>query len=683
MLADSGIHVLLLQSHLQERISFAGEIICLDDLHAYHKEDSNLGVTVSPTGLAYVIYTSGTTGKPKGTCIEHKNVVRLLFNSQNRFDFKPSDTWTLFHSFCFDFSVWEMYGALLYGGKLVIVPQMTARSPQQFLQLLRDEQVTILNQTPTYFYHLLQEELASREQSLHLRKVIFGGEALNPALLKNWREKYPFIQLINMYGITETTVHVTYKEITETEIEAGKSNIGKPIPTLQTYILNTQQQLQPIGVQGELYVAGEGLARGYLNRSELTAEKFVEHAWITEGKLYRTGDAARWLPDGNIEYLGRIDHQVKIRGYRIELGEVETAILKMDMIQEAVVIAHENEDGSKQLCAYWKGSSALTAREIRAALTHEIPDYMIPSYFVQLEHIPLTSNGKIDRKALPSPQERVDQEAEYAAAQSPVEQAIISAWEAVLGVQRIGRSDHFFELGGDSIKCIQVASRLLQSGYKVEMKHFFTYPTVAELSEHVTSVSTHYDQGEVTGEVMLTPVQRWFFDQNMVDAHHYNQEMMFFRKDRFDIGFIHSIMNNIVKQHDALRIVYRQSQEGGYSAWNRGAEEEGLYSLDIFDLKSSVDPATLVEIKAKEIQSSLDLHHGPLIKLGLFQCADGDHLLMAIHHMVIDGVSWRILYEDIQTGLEQFLRGSRSIFLRKRRRLNSGQKNYQPLPISR
>ncbi|MCK6076527.1 non-ribosomal peptide synthetase [Paenibacillus silvae] len=657
MLADSGIHVLLLQSHLQERISFAGEIICLDDLHAYHKEDSNLGVTVSPTGLAYVIYTSGTTGKPKGTCIEHKNVVRLLFNSQNRFDFKPSDTWTLFHSFCFDFSVWEMYGALLYGGKLVIVPQMTARSPQQFLQLLRDEQVTILNQTPTYFYHLLQEELASHEQSLHLRKVIFGGEALNPALLKNWREKYPFIQLINMYGITETTVHVTYKEITETEIEAGKSNIGKPIPTLQTYILNTQQQLQPIGVQGELYVAGEGLARGYLNRPELTAEKFVGHAWITEGKLYRTGDAARWLPDGNIEYLGRIDHQVKIRGYRIELGEVETAILKMDMIQEAVVIAHENEDGSKQLCAYWKGSSALTAREIRAALAHEIPDYMIPSYFVQLEHIPLTSNGKIDRKALPSPQERVDQEAEYAAAQSPVEQAIISAWEAVLGVQKISRSDHFFELGGDSIKCIQVASRLLQSGYKVEMKHFFTYPTVAELSEHVTSVSTHYDQGEVTGEVMLTPVQRWFFDQNMVDAHHYNQEMVFFRKDRFDIGFIHSIMNNIVKQHDALRIVYRQSQEGGYSAWNRGAEEEGLYSLDIFDLKSSVDPATLVGIKAKEIQSSLDLHHGPLIKLGLFQCADGDHLLMAIHHLVIDGVSWRILYEDIQTGLEQFLRG--------------------------
>ncbi|WP_342551527.1 amino acid adenylation domain-containing protein [Paenibacillus sp. FSL R7-0652] len=657
MLADSGIRVLLLQSHLQERISFAGEVICLDDLTAYHEEDANLGWSVSPTGLAYVIYTSGTTGKPKGTCIEHKNVVRLLFNSQNRFDFKSSDTWTLFHSFCFDFSVWEMYGALLYGGKLVIVPQMTARSPQHFLQLLRDEQVTILNQTPTYFYHLLQEELGGRGGSLNLRKVIFGGEALNPALLKNWREKYPLIQLINMYGITETTVHVTYKEITEMEIEAGKSNIGQPIPTLQTFILNTRQQLQPIGVQGELYVAGEGLARGYLNRPELTSAKFVEHPWITQGRMYRTGDAARWLPDGNIEYLGRIDHQVKIRGYRIELGEVETAVLNIETIQEAVVIAHDNEDGSKQLCAYWKGSSELTAKEIRAALAHEIPDYMIPSYFVQLEHIPLTSNGKVDRKALPSPQERIDQTAEYAAPQNPVEQAIITAWEAVLGTQRISRSDHFFELGGDSIKCIQVASRLLQSGYKVEMKHFFAYPTVAELSEHVTSVNSSYDQGEVTGEVMLTPIQHWFFDQNMTDAHHYNQEMMFFRKDGFDTGFVHSIMNKIMRQHDALRIFYRQIPEGGYEGWNRGIEEDGLYSLDIFDLKNEADPAPLVENKAKEIQSSLDLSYGPLIRLGLFQCAEGDHLLIAIHHLVIDGVSWRILYEDIQMGYEQFVRG--------------------------
>ncbi|SEL41109.1 non-ribosomal peptide synthetase [Paenibacillus sp. OK003] len=657
MLADSGVHMLLLQSHLQERISFAGEVVCLDQPEFYHEDRSNLGITAAPTSLAYVIYTSGTTGKPKGTCIEHKNVVRLLFNSKTLFDFNGSDIWTLFHSFCFDFSVWEMYGALLYGGKLVIVPQMTAKSPEKFLRLLKDEHVTILNQTPTYFYHLLQEELSGHAGDLKLRKVIFGGEALNPALLKNWKEKYPFIQLINMYGITETTVHVTYKEITDIEIQAGKSNIGKPIPTLQTYILDKQQRIQPIGVQGELYVAGEGLARGYLNRPDLTAEKFVDNPWVIQGKMYRTGDAARWLPDGNIEYLGRIDQQVKIRGYRIELGEVETALLKIDSIQEAVVIARENEDGSKQLCAYWKGNSSLTAKKIRTALADDIPDYMIPSYFVQLEQIPLTSNGKIDRKALPSPQEYMQKGTEYMAPQNPVEQTIISAWEAVLGVQRISISDNFFELGGDSIKCIQVSSRLLQAGYKVEMKHFFTYPTVAELSEHVTSVSTILDQGEVTGQVMLTPIQRWFFDQNMVDAHHYNQEMMFFREKGLDVRFIHSIMNKIVKQHDALRIVYRQAPEGGYEAWNRGAVDEELFSLEVFDLKREVDPAPIIENKAKEIQSGIDLSHGPLIKLGLFQCAEGDHLLIVIHHLLVDGVSWRILYEDIQAGLDQFLQG--------------------------
>lgn len=657
MLEDSDVQLLLLQSHLQERISFAGKVILLDQQEFYHEDDSNLEVTVAPTGLAYVIYTSGTTGKPKGTWIEHKNVVRLLFNSENLFDFHASDVWTLFHSFCFDFSVWEMYGALLYGGKLVVVPQMTAKSPEQFLHLLKNEQVTILNQTPTYFYHLLHEELKENERELNLRKVIFGGEALSPSLLKDWKMKYPLTQLINMYGITETTVHVTYKEITDIEIHAGKSNIGKPIPTLQTYILDKQQRNQPIGVQGELYVAGEGLARGYLNRPDLTAEKFVDNPFVTEGKMYRTGDAARWLPDGTIEYLGRIDHQVKIRGYRIELGEIEAALLRIDSIQEAVVIARENNDGSKQLCAYFKGNSSLTVKNIRMELSQEIPDYMIPSYFIQLEQMPLTSNGKIDRKALPSPEESMQKGTEYVAPRTAVEQTITSAWEAVLGVQNISILDNFFELGGDSIKCIQVSSRLLQAGYKVEMKHFFTYPTIEELSLHVKSVSTISDQGEVTGQVMLTPIQRWFFDQNMVDAYHYNQEMMFYREKGFDLSFIHKVMNKIVTHHDALRMVYRQTTEGGYEAWNQGIEEAELFSLEIIDLKHEANPAQMIENKAKEIQSSIDLNQGPLIKLGLFQCPEGDHLLIAIHHLVVDGVSWRILYEDFQTGLDQFLNG--------------------------
>lgn len=262
MLEDSGAKLLLAQAHLETRISFTGDIVNLDEAASYKEDVSNLEPTAGPNHLAYVIYTSGTTGKPKGTLIEHKNVVRLLFNDKNMFDFGPQDTWTLFHSFCFDFSVWEMYGALLNGGRLVIVPSLTAKSPERFLQLLKDQKVTVLNQTPTYFYQLLQEELSHRAAELSLRMIIFGGEALSPALLKDWRAKYPQVQLINMYGITETTVHVTYKEITELEIGQGRSNIGIPIPTLRAYILDEQRRPQPIGIPGELYVAGEGLARG-------------------------------------------------------------------------------------------------------------------------------------------------------------------------------------------------------------------------------------------------------------------------------------------------------------------------------------------------------------------------------------------------------------------------------------
>ncbi len=502
MLNDSGVKLLLMQRHLRERVSFEDSVLYVDEASAYDADGSNLEPVSGPDHLAYVIYTSGSTGKPKGALIEHKNVVRLLFNSDNLFDFGAEDTWTLFHSYCFDFSVWEMYGALLYGGKLVIVPSMTAKSPEQLLKLLQDEQVTVLNQTPTYFYQVIQADQAQENkaqlgQSLRLKKVIFGGEALSPFALKDWKKKYPNTQLINMYGITETTVHVTYKQITTLEIAQTKSNIGKAIPTLQAYILDENRQLLPIGMQGELYVAGDGLARGYLNRPDLTKEKFVDNPFHPGTKMYRTGDLARWLHDGNLEYLGRIDDQVKIRGYRIELGEIESQLLRTAAVRETIVIAREDGAGQKELCAYFVADRPRKASELRETLAQVLPSYMIPAYFVQLDQMPLTSNGKIDRKALPAPQDSAQSGAAYEAPRNEVEMRFAQVWQEVLGVAQVGIRDPFFAIGGDSIKVIRIISKInAQLRTSISVADFYTSPTIASLAALVQSRPATSDERE-------------------------------------------------------------------------------------------------------------------------------------------------------------------------------------------
>jgi amino acid adenylation domain-containing protein/FkbM family methyltransferase len=372
MLVDSGTNILLTTPNLSkkfEKLSIVNcQLLIVNETfpgvlseNAGRTQGSPLAppghphLHLSPapvTSLAYIIYTSGTTGNPKGVMVEHREVVRLMFNDNFLFDFHHTDVWTMFHSYCFDFSVWEMYGALLYGGKLIVIPKITARDTGRYLEILKEERVTILNQTPSGFHNLKNEELKCREKGLHLKYIIFGGEALNPVILKEWRVKYPGTKLINMYGITETTVHVTYKEITDVEIETNSASIGKPIPTLCTYIMDRDQKLLPIGAPGEICVGGEGVARGYLNRPALTGEKFIKNPYKPTERLYRTGDLGRRRDDGEIEYAGRIDNQVKIRGHRIELGEVENRLLKFAPVKDAVVVAPETQNRERQLVAY-------------------------------------------------------------------------------------------------------------------------------------------------------------------------------------------------------------------------------------------------------------------------------------------------------------------------------------------
>ncbi|WP_153895084.1 amino acid adenylation domain-containing protein, partial [Pseudomonas aeruginosa] len=461
ILDDSGVRLLLTQGHLLERLPRqAGvEVLAIDGLVLDGYAESDPLPTLSADNLAYVIYTSGSTGKPKGTLLTHRNALRLFSATEAWFGFDERDVWTLFHSYAFDFSVWEIFGALLYGGRLVIVPQWVSRSPEDFYRLLCREGVTVLNQTPSAFKQLMavacSADMATQQPAL--RYVIFGGEALDLQSLRPWFQRFGDRQpqLVNMYGITETTVHVTYRPVSEADLEGGLvSPIGGTIPDLSWYILDRDLNPVPRGAVGELYIGRAGLARGYLRRAGLSATRFVPNPFPGGAgeRLYRTGDLARFQADGNIEYIGRIDHQVKVRGFRIELGEIEAALAGLAGVRDAVVLAHDGVGGT-QLVGYVVADSAEDAERLRESLRESLkrhlPDYMVPAHLMLLERMPLTVNGKLDRQALPQPDASLSQQA-YRAPGSELEQRIAAIWSEILGVERVGLDDNFFELGGHS-----------------------------------------------------------------------------------------------------------------------------------------------------------------------------------------------------------------------------------------
>jgi amino acid adenylation domain-containing protein len=472
----------------------SAEIIAtLTDTPAANPDDSHRISHLLAQHPAYVIFTSGSTGKPKGVMIPHQNVVHLFSSTEHQFGFDEHDVWTLFHSYAFDFSVWELWGPLLYGGKLVVVPYLTSRTPAEFLQLLAREGVTVLNQTPSAFYQLMQadEEHADISARLALRYVIFGGEMLDPARLHSWYARHAddSPKLINMYGITETTVHVTYLPLDATCVNwLSRSMVGPQIANLQAYVLDDALQPAPIGVPGELYVAGAGLARGYMNRASLSAERFVANPFGHSGeRMYRTGDVVRWMPDGNLEYFGRSDHQVKIRGFRIELGEIEACLLRDESVGQATVIAREDRPGHKQLVGYVVPASGLgidriDTEALRRTLSKQLPDHMVPAAIVIMAQLPLTPNGKLDRKALPTPERDAFAGQEYQAPQGGTEQILAELWQDLLGVERVGRQDNFFQLGGHSLLALQLMARLRNRGLVGGIRELFATPVLCDLA---------------------------------------------------------------------------------------------------------------------------------------------------------------------------------------------------------
>ncbi|MCY1271539.1 Linear gramicidin synthase subunit B [compost metagenome] len=481
MIEDSGITLLLTQGHLQHGLPMQGGVgvLCLEQLDLAGYSAENPDNRSAADNLAYVIYTSGSTGRPKGALLSHANVTRLLSATAEDFRFGADDVWTLFHSYAFDFSVWELFGALCTGGRLVVVPYFVSRSPEAFHQLLADERVTVLNQTPTAFRQLLPLAVTS-ERELALRVVIFGGEALELASLKPWFERFGDRQptLVNMYGITETTVHVTYRPISLADLEGpAQSPIGRPIRDLAWYLLDANLQPVPVGVTGELYVAGAGLARGYHGRAGLSAERFVPSPFASGERLYRSGDLARQRADGGIDYLGRKDQQVKIRGFRIELGEIEARLLEQAGVRQAALAVQQGAAGA-QLCAYvvpeQQPADPLAWREaLRNALKAGLPDYMVPAHLLLLDQLPLTGNGKLDRKALPAPDADAWQRP-YEAPQGELEGRIAAIWAEVLEVERVGRGDNFFDLGGHSLLAAQASARVeLELGIELPLRALF------------------------------------------------------------------------------------------------------------------------------------------------------------------------------------------------------------------
>jgi len=674
MLRDSACKVLLTEAKYRDRVSTPGlEVVDLSSV-VEAGETSNPPSATRPGDLAYVLYTSGSTGEPKGCLITHENVVRLLINDRHPFDFNAADIWTMAHSYTFDFSVWEMYGAFLYGGTLIVPNFEQVRDAAKFLSLIKQHRVTVLNQTPGAFYNLIKEELKSPDRRLHehLRWVIFGGDRLEPPHLATWFHRYSpdDIALANMYGITETTVHVTFQRLSANDARASEviSPIGAPIPETNVYLLDDHLGLTPIGAPGEMYVGGTGVCRGYLNRPDLTRERFVDNPFHPGETLYRSGDLARRLADGRLLYLGRNDNQVQIRGYRVEPGEVETHLLGHPGVEKAVVAAKTVKNGShRELVAYIVGTGAsiegevgnsLNVADLRRWLSRRLPDYMAPAHFVLMDDFPLTENAKIDRKALPDPLEReasaLDRGVAYQAPVTDIEKKLGAAWEATLGKKKIGLADNFFDLGGDSIKAIQIVSRLNRENLVVETPDIFRCPTIRELAKKAVRRERQAEQGVVSGDAPLTALQSWFFKAHGARGSHFTQAVLLRAQNRLDEPALRAVFEKILAHHDALRMRCRFEGEGVVLE-NLKRPLPG--SFETVDLTGVEDPEAQLKTRCARIPERIDLTAGPLMKAVLFRMDRGDRLLIVIHHLVVDGVSWRILIEDVNEAYARRLSG--------------------------
>lgn len=638
MISDARVSALVTDTALAQQIRFQdGPTIFLDrDDLSRHSAENPPGVT-TPDNLAYVIYTSGSTGRPKGVGVPHRGLCNLVGAQTEIFGVRPAGRVLQFATFSFDASISEVFVTLCAGATLCLAHRDALLPGPSLHHLLSTLEVRLITLPPTALAVMPDEHLPA------LETLVVAGEPCPAREVARWSRGRLFI---NAYGPIESSVNATAFRATA---RGGALPIGRPIANAQIHVVGLDLHSAPMGTLGELCIAGVCLARGYLARPGLTALRFISHnlGGRPGSRLYRTGDLARFLPDGNVEFLGRTDQQVKVRGFRIEPGELEAVLRAQEKIEDALVMARKDHAGNQQLVTYVL-TQEMKPREIRSCLQGRLPEFMIPTGFVILVEFPLTASGKVDRKALPEP-ERAGDARSYVAPGSREEKLLADIWAEVLGAERVGIHDNFFEFGGDSILSIQIMARARQAGLGITVKQMFQQPTIAELVEVMgTGPAAESDQGLVTGSVVLTPIQTWFFAQNPAEPHHFNQSVLLRVAPGVKPAWLRKALGALLSHHDALRSRFVKV-DGQWRQEVAASENLSLVTAKVANLRSAVE----------RLQGSMDLANGPLMRVALLRSPSGrdDRLFLAIHHLVVDGVSWRILLEDLQAAYAQLARG--------------------------
>ena len=605
---------------------------------------------------AYVVYTSGSTGAPKGTVVPHAAIARLVINT-NYIAIDASDRIAQAANASFDAATFEVWGALVHGACVVIVPRHVTLDPHGFADLLRTDGITTLFLTTALFNQIV----AQRPDAFHsLDRLLVGGEMADVSKFRDVLRHGPPASLLHVYGPTETTTFATYFHVDRVADGARTIPIGKPLSNTRVYVVDGHLELVPIGVPGELVIAGDGVALGYLGRPELTAERFIDERWRPNGgRAYRTGDLVRYRSDGSLEILGRLDQQLKIRGFRVEPAEVEASLAQHRDVAYSVVVPRAVGNDTRLVAYVVPSTRSLTAAGLRTYLRERLPDYMVPAAIVLLDRIPLTSNGKLDRGALPAP-DLNPTSARIVAPRTAAEAALAAVWAEVLCVASVGVEDNFFELGGDSIRAIQVVARAGQAGLRFTPRQLFQHQTIAELAASLEAHSVApAEQGLVLGDVPLTPIQHWFFERAPEEPHHFNQAVLVELSAETSVRALEVAAGHLLRHHDALRLRFER-EDDSWRQWIAAPDDGPVVSRHDLSGGDGSDHDALIARIASEVQRSLNLARGPIVRFAIFDrgAAHDSRLLIVVHHLAVDIVSWPILLEDLQLALQQAGAGS-------------------------